>query len=325
MNNVRHAFMIGITSVLLLCFLSAAGFSLVIDGIAIIVNEDAVLVSEINEEMMPLMREYKASFAGDELKEKMAQLRDAVIKQAIETKLILQVAKANGITASEKAIDTRIKAAKERFSSEDEFLMALAFKGITYKEYRDQVAEQVLVQETIKRVIGIEGSVLENDLREYYENHPDEFVTEARVKLAQIFLGVPSGSTEEEGYAVRRKAEQIRALIDGGGNFSELATEHSQGPYRDQGGIIGVVGPGEILPELEETVFKLRPGEVSNVIQTTYGFHILKALEVAPPRKVGFEEAKPYIEERLDNVRRNEKFEEWMENLKQDAFIEIKL
>lgn len=325
MKSIRHALMSGIASVFLLTFLSTVGFTHVIDGIAIIVNEDAVLVSEVNEAMMPLMREYRIGYAGAELKEKMAELRDTVIQQAIETKLILQVAKANGITASDKAIDTRIKAAQDRFSSEDEFLMALKVKGITYREYREQVAEQVLVQETIKRVIGTESSVLENNLQEYYENHPDEFVTEARVRLAQIFLGVPSGSTVEEIDEVRQKAEQIRALIDGGADFSELATEYSQGPYRNRDGVIGIVGPGEILPELEETVFKLSAGEISDVKQTTYGFHILRALEVAPARKIGFEEAKPFIEERLKSMRQNEKFEEWMENLKKDAFIEIKI
>jgi len=274
-----------------LASISSTGLANVIDGIAIIVNKDAILVSEINEAMMPLMQEFRANYAGAELNKKMAELRDTIIKQAIETKLIIQVARANGITATDKAIDTRIKTVKDRFSSEDEFLQVLAIKGMTYREYREEVAEQVLVQETIKRVLGIEDSVLDNELQEYYESHPDEFITEARVKLAQIFLEIPSGSTVERVEQLRRKAEQMRIMVEEGADFSELAMKYSEGPYREQGGLIGVVSPKEILPELEETVFKLKTGEISEVKQTTYGFHVLKALEAMPSRKIDFEEA----------------------------------
>jgi parvulin-like peptidyl-prolyl isomerase len=309
----------------MLTILSPAGPATVIDGIAIIVNKDAILVSEINEAMLPLMQEYRANYAGDELKKKMAELRDTVIKQAIETKLIIQVARANGITATDKAIDSRIRTVQERFSSEDEFLRALASKGKTFREYREEVAEQVLVQETIKRVLGLEESVLDNELQEYYDSHPDEFITEARVKLAQIFLEIPSGSTAERVEELRRKAEQIRIMAEEGADFSELAMKYSEGPYREQGGFIGVVSPNGILPELEEAVFGLKTGEISEVKQTTYGFHVLKAQEAMPSRKIAFEEAKPFIEERLNEKKRNEKYEEWIETLKKDAYIDIRI
>ena len=324
-KNIQRALLRTLTAFVLLAIASSGSLARVVDGIAIIVNKDAILVSEINEAMMPLMQEYRTSYAGAELKKKMAELHDTIIKQAIETKLILQVAKLNEITATDKAIENRIKAIKNRFSSEDEFLQALAAKGITYREYREQVAEQVLVQETIKRAIGIEESVLDDEIRDYYESHPEEFVTEARVKLAQIFLELPSGSTPERILDVRRKAEQIRILIDDGADFSELAMKYSEGPYRDKGGIIGIVGPKEILPELEETVFSLKTGEVSEATQTAYGFHVMKALEAMPSRKIEFEEAKPFIEGRMNEIKRNEKYEEWIEKLREDAYIEIKL
>ena len=171
----------------------------------------------------------------------------------------------------------------------------------------------------------MEESVLDNETREYYENHPQEFVTEARVKLAQIFLEIPSGSTPEQIELVRQKAEQIQLLIDDGADFSELAMKYSEGPYREKGGVIGIVGHKEILPELEETVFSLKTGEVSEAKQTTYGFHLLKALEAMPSRKIEFEEAKPFIEGRMNEIKRNEKYEEWIEKLREDAYIEIKL
>lgn len=323
--GIRRALVCLAATIILVAFLPTAASPRVIDGIAIVVNKDAILVSEINEAMLPLMQEYRARYSGDELKKKMAELRDTVIEQAIDTKLIVQVARERGISADEKTVDSRVEVVKKRFPSEDEFLQALASKGITFREYREQVAEQVLAQETIRRVLGEEIDVTDNQIREYYDSHPDEFVTEPRIKLAQIFLKISTGSTPEEIGRLRQKAEQLRILIEDGVEFSELAEKYSEGPYRDRGGVVGVVSPNEILPELEEIAFGLKTGEVSPVIQTNYGFHMLKALEAEPARKIGFEEAKPLIEERINEMERSRKYNDWIKKLREDAFIEVKI
>lgn len=325
MRNTRQALSGLVAALALLACFPAAALPRVIDGIAIIVNEDAILISEINEAIMPVIEEYRTRYADAELKEKMTELQEMIIKQAIETKLILQVARRVKITAVDATVDARIDVVKSRFPSEEEFLQALEAKGTTYREYREQVAEQVLVQETIKRMLGPDIEVLDNDIQEYYENHQDEFIIEPKVRLAQIFLKVPSESTPEEVERVRHRAEQLCILIEDGVDFSELAQKYSEGPYREKGGVIDVVGPKEILPELEKAAFALKTGEVSPVIQTPYGFHILKALEARPAREIGSEEARPFIEERLREMKQSEKYEDWIKELRKDAFIDIKI
>jgi parvulin-like peptidyl-prolyl isomerase len=323
--GIRRVFAILLVGFVSLSLFSTNALPRVIDGIAIIVNDDAILVSEINEMMMPLMQEYRARYAGSELKKKMTELKDTIIEQAIDTRLILQIAKQRGVTADEKNVESRIEAVKKRFPSEEVFLEALSAKGVTYKEYSDQVAEQVLVQETLRRVLGVGIDITDNEIREYYDEHPDEFITKPKVNLAQIFLQIPSGSTEEEIEKIRRKAAELHVLIEDGMDFSELAKKYSEGPFRDKGGIIGIAGPGEILPELEEIAFNLKTGETSEVIQTVYGFHLLQALEAFPARKVTFEEAQQVIEERIHETKRSEKYKDWMERLREDSYIDIKI
>ncbi|RJP67854.1 MAG: hypothetical protein C4532_13980 [Candidatus Abyssobacteria bacterium SURF_17] len=305
--------------------LSSAAVAVVIDGVAIIVNKDAILVSQINETLMPFMQEYRTKYSGAELKKKMDELRQTVIEQAIETKLILQVAKQKGIVPDERDVDVRIEMVKSRFPSEDVFLEGLAAKGITYREYRDQVAEQVLVQDTIKLVAGSDINISENEIRDFYDAHLSEFVTEPKVKLAQIFLKIPTDSTPEQVEELRQKAEQLHILIEDGMAFSELARTYSEGPYREKDGVIGVVGHGEILPELEDIAFGLQTGEMSPVIQTTYGLHVLKSLESFPARKITLDEARPLIEDRITETKRSEKYKEWIKKLREDAFIEVKI
>ncbi len=323
--RIRRAACCLITSMLLLALLSTAVFSAVIDGVAIVVNRDAILVSQINETMMPLMQEYRTKYSGAELKKKIDELRQMVIDQAIETKLILQVAKAQKIKADERDIDARLEVVKKRFPSEDAFLQALTARGLTIREYRDQVAEQVLVQATIKQVLGPGIQVSDNEIQDYYDSHPDEFITEPQVRLAQIFLKIPSGSSLEDIDQLRQKAEQLRILIEDGVDFSELARKYSEGPYRDKGGMVGLVSAKDILPELKDIAFSLKPGEVSPVIQTSYGLHILKAIETTPARKITLKEATPMIEERLNDTKRNEKYKTWIKKLRKDAFIDVKI
>lgn len=313
------------TAFALLASFPAPTLSRIIDGVAIVVNRDAILVSEINEAMLPVVQEYRSKYGGDELQQRLAELRETIINQAIETKLILQVAKVNRITADEKAVASRIEIVKKRFPSEDEFLRALSAKGFTFREYNNQVAEQVLVQDTIKRVLGPEISVQDDEIVEYYNSHPAEFETEPRVKLAQIFLQVPRDSAEEESEEVRKRAERLRVLLAEGEDFSELAAKYSEGPYREKGGLVGTVGPEEILPDLEKIAFGLKTDEVSSVVRTVYGFHILKALEAAPSRKIAFEEARPLIEERIHEKKRSEKYDDWIKTLKEDSYIDIRI
>jgi parvulin-like peptidyl-prolyl isomerase len=297
----------------------------IIDGIAIIVNRDAVLVSEVNDAMRPAIMQYQEQYNGPELTRKLTELRETVINQAIETKLILQVAKLHGITANEKTVESRIAAIKKRFLTEKEFAQALASKGLTLKEYRDQVVEQALVQDTVKRVLGREITVQDDEIEEYYDAHPDEFETKPHVELAQIFLGIPRDGTEEEIEAVGERADQLRIQLDDGGDFSELAMKYSEGPYREKGGLIGEVGAEEILPDLETIAFALKTDEISPVARSAYGFHILKAYKASPARKIGFEEAKPLIEESIREKKRTEKYDGWIETLKEDSYIDIRI
>ena len=308
-----------------LTLLSASALSRIIDGVAIVVNRDAVLVSEINGAMLPTLQEYRKRYSGAELERKLAELRETVINQAIENKLILQVAKANRISADEKMVDSRIELIRKRFPSESEFQNALAGKGLTIREYREQVAEQVLLQETLKRVLGAEISVQDYEIVEYYDTHSEVSETEPRVKLAQIFLQTQRDSTKEEVEEVRQKAEQLRILLEDGADFQELASKYSQGPYREKGGVVGEVGPEEILVDLKDAAFSLKTGEISPVVQTTYGFNLLMAVEAMPARTIEFDEAKPLIEELIREKRRSEKYGDWIEKLKEDSYIDTRI
>ena len=174
-----------------------------------------------------------------------------------------------------------------------------------------KMAEQILVQVLIEREILDKIKVNDEEVLEYYEQNKDSFTEKEQVYLYNILL-----ETEEEAQDV---LEQLKA----GGDFSEIAIEKSAGPSATQGGDLGYLSRGTIIPEIEEVVFALELEELSEVIKTDFGFHILKITEKKPETVKTLEEVKEDIIQTLLPDKQKEAFENLLEELKGKSEIEI--
>lgn len=174
-----------------------------------------------------------------------------------------------------------------------------------------KITEQILVQVLIEREILDKIKVNDEEVLEYYEQNKDSFTEKEQVHLYNILL-----ETEEEAQDV---LEQLKA----GGDFSEIAIEKSAGPSATQGGDLGYLTRGTIIPEIEEVVFALELEELSEVIKTDFGFHILKITEKKPETVKALEEVKEDIIQTLLPDKQKEAFENFLEELKSKSEIEI--
>ena len=174
-----------------------------------------------------------------------------------------------------------------------------------------KMTEQILVQVLIEREILDKIKVDDEEVLEYYEQNKDSFTEKEQVHLYNILL-----ETEKEAQDV---LEQLKA----GGDFNEIAIEKSTGPSATQGGDLGYLTKGTIIPEIEEVVFALELEELSEVIKTDFGFHILKITEKKPETIKTLEEAKEDIIQTLLPDKQKEAFENLLEELKSKSEIEI--
>ncbi|TET06628.1 MAG: hypothetical protein E3J83_05880 [Candidatus Atribacteria bacterium] len=174
-----------------------------------------------------------------------------------------------------------------------------------------KMAEQILVQALIEREILDKIKVNDEEVLEYYEQNKDSFTEKEQVHLYNILL-----ETEEEAQDV---LEQLKA----GGDFSEIAIEKSAGPSAAQGGDLGYLSKGTMIPEIEEVIFALEVEELSKVIKTDFGFHILKITEKKPETIKTLEEVKEDIIQTLLPDKQKEAFENLLEELKSKSEIEI--
>jgi len=174
-----------------------------------------------------------------------------------------------------------------------------------------KMTEQILVQVLIEREIIDKIKVNDEEVLEYYEQNKESFTEKEQVYLFNILL-----ETEEEAQNV---LEQLKA----GGDFSEIAKEKSTGPSAAQGGDLGYLTKGTIVPEIEEVVFALEVEELSEIINTDFGFHILKITEKKPETVKTFEEVKEDIIQTLLPNKQKEAFDNLLEELKSKSEIEI--
>lgn len=293
----------------------------VIDKIAIVVNNEIITQGEIDKMLAPVYAQYRTRYQGEELLVKLEEARQKIIAQLIEDKLILSEAKRLNIEADEKAIEARLDDARRRFGSREKFDEALAEEHITVGVLRERYREQMVSRSLIDQKIGSRIVVTPVEVSEYYNAHPDEFVQEEQVKLRNILV------KPKKDIDIKKTVElinMIHARLLEGSDFSSLAKIYSEGPNASEGGLMGFVGKGELLPEIEEVVFNLKEGEISGIIQTSLGYHIFKVEEKRERKVLPLKEVYKEAEEIIFRDKIRESIKDWVESLKKNAYIAFK-
>jgi peptidyl-prolyl cis-trans isomerase SurA len=298
----------------------------VVDRIVALVNGEIITLSELEQMGKPYYDQVSQTSTAGEREEKIKKARMEVLGRLIENRLLEEEMKKRKIEVPERDVDATIQdVLKSSKLTENDMKKALAREGMTYSTYRQRVRDELgkmrLVSREIKSKIVIEDVVL----RDYYQKNLEKFTDPLEVKIQQIFFPVPERASQEETAAVEREARPILERARRGEDFAELARKFSKGPEAGDGGLLGYFKHRELMPELEEAGFKLRPGEISDLVRSPAGFHILRVLERKGGEPRPFAEVQFKIREELSEAEAQKKFEQWMKELKSKAYIEIRL
>jgi hypothetical protein len=165
----------------------------------------------------------------------------------------------------------------------------------------------------------------EKSVIKFYKENQKEFWQEGKVRARHILFISERGSSDKDKAAKLRQAKKVLREIRKGGDFSELAGKYSEDVSANSGGDVGFVERGKMVREFEEAVFSLRPGQVSDIVTTEYGYHIIKVDEVFPGKSLSFKEVKDRIRQVLAQQKQKQVYDDWVKELKKTAFIEVTL
>jgi len=212
-------------------------------------------------------------------------IREKVLNELIEEELVLQAAKAKGITVSEGEIDQIINVIKRRFVSEEKFNLEVATKGMTMAEFREMVKEKLLCQK-------IKDIELKSQLR-LTQQELDNFCKDYGVKVHAQHILV---KTKEEAVDILHQAKA-------GTDFSQLATKYSLCPSRQVGGDLGFFGRGQMVQEFEDATFAMnKEGQLSEVVETKFGYHIIRFMAKKDPTQEEIDEIKKALMNELYGI-----------------------
>lgn len=308
-----------IASVYLFLFFSAfLSRAEVVDKILVVVNDEVITQGDLDRILYPIYMQYRDLYSNEELAAKLDEVRRNVLERMIQDKLLLCEARKINIEAEKSEVDEKISELKKRFTTTQEFKETLESENITLGELEKKYTERIMIDKLVDLEIRRRVAFSPSEILAYYEAHKKDFEEPEKVKLETILIRFNDGRSEEE---ARSLAEGILMRLQEGGDFSLLAKEYSDGPYRDSGGDMGWVKKGELMETIDSLVFDLDKGEISGVLETNLGFHIFKVEDKTPENVPEFQQVKNKIEQIIFNKKFEEKFGRWLEELKKNAYI----
>lgn len=252
-----------------------------------------------------------------------AALDKQALEQLISAELLYQAAAKLEVKDLDKQIDAKVAMGKARFKDEQGFKKAINDLEMEEKDLREYTRRDLLISNFVETTFAAKTVVSDTETRAFYDKNLDKFTQEETVRASHILIGFDDKATADDKKKAREKAEKLKKELAGGADFATLAKGNSTCPSSQQGGDLGFFGKGQMVPAFEKAAFALKTGEVSDIVETQFGFHIIKLVEKKAAAKTEYGVVKTRIEEYLKGLKVNEAVQKYIEDAKKTAKIEV--
>jgi peptidyl-prolyl cis-trans isomerase C len=246
------------------------------------------------------------------------------LQQAIVRELLAQEAMRRKITANDAQVEQAYNQARAQFKDDKAWAEMLKGQGWDPQSFRNELRVHQTIQVLLAKVAE-EANVLATDqeAQAFYDSHPAVFDTGERVRASHILVRIPQGASGPGKEELRKKAEALLQRVRAKEDFATLAKQSSEDPGSARnGGDLGAFGRGQMVPPFEQAAFALKPGEISGLVETPYGFHIIKVTERIPARKLSFAEVKERLKLEMAQQKRQRAQQTYLNSLRAKAKIE---
>jgi parvulin-like peptidyl-prolyl isomerase len=290
------------------------------EKVVAIVNGVELTEADRNQESQKIAPRL-AGFHRNLSSEKIKEIETQALTELVEMELQYQDAITKGIKLSEKEFNDEMQKLEKKFKSKKDFNNAIESSGFTQKKMHRLVERNLLSARMKKLEVDDKVNISEQMVKEYYNNNKEKYFKPSEFHLYQILIKVDPALSIEDKAKLKVRAESVLKKIKDGGEFAKIAETDSDDMYRIKGGDIGFVHEGRLIQEIDDAVKTLRTGDVSNIIESIYGYHIIKLVEKRETRQMPFEEVKAGINSKLVEEEKERLFSKWMDGIKRKAKI----
>ena len=286
----------------------------VVNGSVITQDQFASEMGQVNQEFL---KQGKTP-TDSQLKE----IKKTVLETLINRELLFQESQKTGIHITEEVIQDQLKSVKKRFPNQEEFEKALKQMKLTENDVKSQISRAMAIRELINKQIIQKIVIPDQESRIFYDTHPEAFKQPEQVRASHILAEVKPNAEKSEKSKAMEKIKKVQKQLGEGDDFAELAKKYSDGPSKTKGGDLGYFKRGQMVKPFEDTAFALEPNQVSDIVETDFGYHLIKVLDKRPERVLPYEDVKQRINTYLAKEKEKKEINVYIEGLKKNAEIQ---
>jgi peptidyl-prolyl cis-trans isomerase C len=290
------------------------------DRMAASVNGIPILKSQYERELSTFQKQ--AAQKGRPLNETdLTTVKSRILENLIDAEILYQQSQKEGVKVDDQAINKQIETIKKRFSDEAAYQKALEGMDVSEEEIRTKIRRGLAIKQLIDTDVLQKIAITNEETKKFYNNNPNLFKQKEQIKASHILIKVAPDADESKKIQARKKIEAVQKKVRQGEDFGLLAKTNSEGPTAQRKGDLGYFGRGRMVKPFEDAAFALNVGEVSKIVETQFGYHLIKVIDKKPPRTIPYKEVQQKLEQHLKKEKGKTEIQGYIENLKKSARI----
>jgi peptidyl-prolyl cis-trans isomerase SurA len=300
----------------------------VVEEIIARVNNEIITQSELEKARGAAVEEAQQECSGrctpEQLQVAVEDSQKFALRDLIDQSLLAQRGKDMSISVEPDVVKQLDQIRQQnKLKDLDELEKAVSSQGMNWDDFKSNIRNKILTQEVIRREVGSHITIGRDDAKKYYDEHQKDYIMQEQVALRAIEVKT-EGKKESEITELKAKAQKLHDRVKEGEDFGELAKRFSDGSTAQQNGFLGVYKRGELSKELEDTVFKMKKNEMTDVIETKQGFLVLQVLEHYDEGEQPYDKVENKIMDLLYSEKMEPALREYLKTLREQSYVVVK-
>jgi peptidyl-prolyl cis-trans isomerase C len=287
------------------------------------VNGTSITASDIEKEVTNIVAQYQGQMPPEQIESMMPNIKKQALETQINKIILVAEADAQSIQPTPEQVKEELDSVISRFPSETAFEEQLVKVGIPKTQIEDGIEQQIKINMLIGQSIAKEDiTVTEDELTTFYQENPESFQAPEQVQAAHILFKFEENAPQSLKDQKRLEMAGILGRIEKGSDFGEMAKAHSDCPSKEQGGDLGLFERGKMVKPFEDAAFNLNAGELSDIVESPFGYHLIKVLDKKEPETIQLEAVKDKLTDHLRQRKEQDQFIAYVDQLRAGAEIE---
>ena len=291
------------------------------NSVVVSVNGKDIIQGEVEKELQNILMQYQGRVPPQQMVQLQSQFKKQAVESLINKQLLFEETDKQNIEASVEDIDAEVKKVAAQFETPEKFKERLEQMGMSEEKLREDIKQNYRIEKLLKSKLP-PITVTDEDISLFYKENPENFSVPEQIQASHILLSLEPDSSDEVKKEKQSELQAVLEKIKKGDDFAELARKHSDCPSKEKGGELGSFPRGAMVKAFEDVAFNLKKDEVSDVVETQFGFHIIKLTGRTEASTTPIEQVKDKISTYLETQKQSKEVAAYLETLRSAAKID---